>query len=69
MSVHGYVRLFLRRIGEELPHVDLVLREMGTADQVEAIASGDIDLGFVRPPVTRAGLASRVVQSERLLHS
>ncbi|MGH3245941.1 MAG: LysR substrate-binding domain-containing protein [Trebonia sp.] len=67
VSVHGYVQSFLRRIAEELPHVDLVLRELVTADQVEAIAAGDIDLGFVRPPVTRAGLRSRVVQSERLL--
>src|SRR5580704_15973695 len=67
VSVHGYVRSFLRRIVAELPHVDLVLRELVTADQVEAIASGDIDLGFVRPPVIRAGLQSRVVQAERLL--
>jgi DNA-binding transcriptional LysR family regulator len=67
VSVHGYVQSFLRRIAEELPHVDLILREMVTSDQLEAIASGDIDLGFVRPPVTQAGLVSRVVQSERLL--
>jgi DNA-binding transcriptional LysR family regulator len=67
VSVHGYVQSFLRLIGQELPHVDLVLRELVTADQVEAIAAGDIDLGFVRPPVTRSGLVSRVVQSERLL--
>jgi DNA-binding transcriptional LysR family regulator len=67
VSVHGYVQSFLRRIARELPHVDLVLRELVTADQVEAIAAGDIDLGFVRPPVTRAGLLSRVVHRERLL--
>lgn len=67
VSVHGYVRSFLRRAAQELPHVDLVLRELVTADQVEAIASGDIDLGFVRPPVTRPTLLSRIVQSERLL--
>jgi DNA-binding transcriptional LysR family regulator len=67
VAVHGYVRAFLRRAGEELPHLDLVLRELVTADQVEGIASGDIDLGFIRPPVTRDGLLSRVVQSERLL--
>ena len=67
VSVHGYVRSFLRRAGEELPHVDLVLRELVTAGQVEAIASGDLDLGFVRPPVIRAGLVSRVVHAERLL--
>jgi DNA-binding transcriptional LysR family regulator len=67
VSVHGYVRSFLRRVVTELPHVDLVLRELVTADQVEAIASGDLDLGFVRPPVVRAGLLSRVVHAERLL--
>jgi DNA-binding transcriptional LysR family regulator len=67
ISVHGYVQSLLRRIAEELPHLDLVLREMITSDQIEAIAAGDIDLGFVRPPVTRAGLTSRVVHAERLL--
>jgi DNA-binding transcriptional LysR family regulator len=67
VSVHGYVQSFLRRIAEELPHVDLLLRELVTADQVESIAAGDIDLGFVRPPVTRAGLMSRMVHNERLL--
>jgi DNA-binding transcriptional LysR family regulator len=67
VSVHGYVQSFLRRLEERLPHVDLVLRELVTADQVEAIAAGDIDLGFLRPPVTRSGLESRVVQAEGLL--
>jgi DNA-binding transcriptional LysR family regulator len=67
VSVHGYVQSFLRRISEELPHVDLVLRELVTLGQLESVAAGDTDLGFVRPPVTRPGLASRVVHTERLL--
>jgi DNA-binding transcriptional LysR family regulator len=67
VSVHGYVQSFLQRAGRELPHVDLVLRELVTAGQVEAIAAGDIDLGFVRPPVTRPGLRSRVVHAERMV--
>ena len=50
VSVHGYVQSVLQRIGEELPHVDLVLRELVSAAQVEAIAAGDIDLGFLRAP-------------------
>ncbi|HVT67089.1 MAG TPA: LysR substrate-binding domain-containing protein [Trebonia sp.] len=66
VSVHGYVQSVLKRVGEQLPHLDLVLRELVTADQLEGIGAGDIDLGFVRPPVTRAGIASRVVHSERL---
>jgi DNA-binding transcriptional LysR family regulator len=67
VSVHGYVKSFLRRVTEQLPRVDLVLREQVTADQVEAIAAGDIDLGFMRPPVSHPGMEGRVVQSERLL--
>src|ERR1700691_4091693 len=33
VSVHGYVQSFLRRVGERLPHVDLVLRELVTSGQ------------------------------------
>jgi DNA-binding transcriptional LysR family regulator len=36
-----------------LPGVDLVLREMVTADQLEALASQRIDVGLLRPPVHR----------------
>jgi DNA-binding transcriptional LysR family regulator len=36
-----------------LPDVDLVLREMVTADQTEALASQRIDVGLLRPPVHR----------------
>src|ERR1700744_67722 len=45
VAVHGYVQQSPRRLGEQLPHVDLVLRELVTAEQIEAIAAGDIDLG------------------------
>lgn len=67
VSVHGMLKSLLRSLGDEFPHIDLVLREMVTSDQVEAIAAGDLDLGFGRPAVTRAGLRSRMIQRERLV--
>jgi len=49
-----------------LPGVDLVLREMVTADQLEALASQRIDAGLLRPPVHRE-LESVCVVREPLL--
>ena len=40
----------------ELPDVDFVLKEMVTAEQVEALASNRIDLGLVRLPIDRRGV-------------
>lgn len=36
-----------------LPNVDLTLRELVSGEQVEALLTGRIDLGLVRPPLTR----------------
>lgn len=43
-------------IAAELPHVQLVLKEMVTADQAEALATGRIDMGVLRMPIDRRGL-------------
>jgi DNA-binding transcriptional LysR family regulator len=37
----------------KLPNVDLTLRELVSGEQVEALLTGRIDLGLVRPPLTR----------------
>jgi DNA-binding transcriptional LysR family regulator len=51
----------------ELADVDLFLREMVTKDQIEALLSGEADVGLMRPPITRSELASMRVQAEPLL--
>jgi DNA-binding transcriptional LysR family regulator len=38
------------------PDVEVVLREMGTVDQEAALAAGDIDVGFLHPPLDQSGL-------------
>ncbi|MDG4859128.1 LysR substrate-binding domain-containing protein [Streptomyces sp. T-3] len=50
-----------------MPGVEIVLREMVTRDQFEALAESSLDLGLVRPPVTDPDLGSRTAAQERLV--
>jgi DNA-binding transcriptional LysR family regulator len=49
------------------PDVQLHLRDMSTPDQIEALVSGEIDIGFIRHRVTDDRLQMRHVLSERLV--
>jgi DNA-binding transcriptional LysR family regulator len=51
----------------EMPDVDLVLREMNTATQMDALAAGRLDAGLVRLPIDRRGVELECVQREPLL--
>ena len=42
----------LHRLRTEHPQVDVVLREMSNAEQVEALESGRIDIALLHPPVS-----------------
>jgi DNA-binding transcriptional LysR family regulator len=50
-----------------IPDVDLFLKEMVTRDQIDALLSGETDIGLMRPPITRSELTSMRVQAEPLL--
>jgi len=52
---------------ERAPDIDLVLREMVSADQIEALTSGRVDIGLVRPPFNRREFDSLCVVREPLL--
>jgi DNA-binding transcriptional LysR family regulator len=51
----------------ELPGIDLVLKEMVTGEQIEALASGRLDLALLRPPLDRRVLDSVCIRREPLL--
>jgi DNA-binding transcriptional LysR family regulator len=51
----------------EMPDVDLLLREMTTAVQMEALAAGRLDAGLVRLPVDRRGIELACVMREPLV--
>lgn len=52
---------------QELPHVDLVLKEIQSIDQLEALSSGKIDLGIIRPISQRSDVTSVCVVTEPFL--
>lgn len=57
----------LAQASHHLPNVTLVLREAVSVDQLEALSRGQIDLGLLRPVVTRSGVASTLVRKDRLV--
>lgn len=65
-SAYGVLGSLLSTAHEQLPHVEVVLHELVTRDQLERIVSGALDLGLVRPPA-RPELASRQLRCEPLL--
>src|SRR5512133_1148541 len=56
----------LRDFRRRYPNVDLAIREMPSPLQLEALRNGEIDVGFVRPPVGTDGLVARTILEERL---
>ncbi|GGP94738.1 LysR substrate-binding domain-containing protein [Streptomyces roseolilacinus] len=50
-----------------LPGVEIVLQELVTRDQLEALGEGSLDLGLIRPSATGADLTSRTAVREGLL--
>jgi DNA-binding transcriptional LysR family regulator len=54
----------LREYRKRYPEVELVLREMSTPAQANALRSGEIDVGFLRLPADTGGLVVQVVRTE-----
>lgn len=68
-AVSGYslVPQIVAQARATLPNIELELREMVTTDQVEALLTGLIDIGFVRPPVDRHEFDTLCVLHEPLV--
>ncbi|MEH3130669.1 MAG: LysR substrate-binding domain-containing protein [Mycolicibacterium neoaurum] len=66
-SAHAVLPRLLEHTRQNLPDVKLELREMVSSVQVEALMSGDIDLGMARPPLKRPGIVSRPLLHEQLV--
>lgn len=57
----------ITRCREAMPDVVLLLSEMVTRNQIEGILAGLLDIGLVRPPISRPELDSTLVLSEPML--
>ena len=66
-AAYSYLDRVIAAANAEVPGVDLVLREMATAAQMEELPAGGIDLGMIRPPVSGADVVSLPLWREPLL--
>lgn len=53
--------------GGEMPHVAILLKEMVTADQVDALLANRLDIGILRMPIDRRGLEAVCIRRDRFL--
>ena len=67
VSGYGFLSELIPDFRARLPDIDLELKEMVTADQVEALVGGRIDVGLVRPPVDQRSFKSFRVLREPLV--
>jgi DNA-binding transcriptional LysR family regulator len=66
-SGYEFLPRLIKTFRTEAPGIDLVLKEMVSADQLDSLAAGRIDVGLVRPAFNRRELASLCVVREPLL--
>jgi DNA-binding transcriptional LysR family regulator len=66
-SILGLLPSVLLRFRTAHPDVQLHLRDMSTPEQIAALGAGEIDVGFVRLPVSDSRLIVRAVLDERLV--
>lgn len=59
--------VILKAFRQRFPHVQLILHEMTTAEQVEALHNNRIQLGFLRPPLNDEDLILETVLQESLM--
>jgi DNA-binding transcriptional LysR family regulator len=64
---YGLLPRLLAFASATMPGIDLVLKEMVTAEQMEALASGRLDLGLVRHPFDRRQVDDVCILREPLL--
>nr|WP_243275133.1 LysR substrate-binding domain-containing protein [Streptomyces albus] len=67
-SSHAALPRLTRAVRTAHPGIELVMRGQTYANRaLDLVADGSLDLGFVRLPVSRPGVAARVIAEERLV--
>jgi DNA-binding transcriptional LysR family regulator len=65
-ATYDVVPRLLREHRRRFPDVEVVLREMSTPAQVQALRGGEVDVGFLRLPADTAGLLAHTVREDRM---
>ncbi|MEO1291730.1 MAG: LysR family transcriptional regulator [Pseudomonadota bacterium] len=59
--------VWIGRFHDRHPEIDLQLREIGTVDQESALATRDIDIGFLHPPLDHPDIGVRALPPSRFV--
>lgn len=66
-SAYQFLPEHIRSVKLAMPDVSLVLREMVSSQQIAALDAGELDVGFLRPPIDQSIHNHRLVARETLL--
>lgn len=66
-ALYGQLPDLIRYARERLAEVRFVLEEVETGDQIQALSSGRIDVGILRPPITAPALRQLPIGEEPLV--
>lgn len=66
-GLYGVVPGLLRAVRRDAPDLQLAAQELETGEQIEALVTGALDVGFLRPPIEPTELQSLHVDSEPLI--
>jgi DNA-binding transcriptional LysR family regulator len=66
-TMYGALPRLVRLFRAAVPQVEIALEEMSTLDQIEALKSGRIDVGFGRIRLDDASIKREVLREERLV--
>ena len=66
-SSYSYVPELVAACREQMPDVELILKEMVSGDQLKCLGAGEIDIGLLRPPIPRSGLQFFRVKAEPMI--
>jgi DNA-binding transcriptional LysR family regulator len=64
---YGLLPDIVRRLRERAPGISLTLKELVTTSQLEGLASGQLDLGLMRPHARHAELETVLLATEALM--
>jgi DNA-binding transcriptional LysR family regulator len=66
-AIYGTVPAILREFHLRHPGIEIDCREMNPSEQVEALRSGEIDLGFLRTPLPASDIETIPIAANRLI--
>lgn len=67
LALHSVLPQILKTFRDRFPKVQLILSEMATQNQVEALRSNQLDLGFLHPPIDEIALKLYALKVEPMI--